>query len=227
MNKLFAAATLAVFSSVIAAAQVPANTAWVRVVHAASDAPAVDVLANGSLVFQGIRFKGFTEYTPVPAASYTFAVNVSGTNTTVMSIGPTQLLSGHAYTFFAFGKLADGTLQLMGAGDEVDAPGMGQAKVRVVHGASTAPAVDVYITTPYAPLTGSPVLTRVPFPLASGYLTVPAGVYQARVTVAGTKTVAIDSGRLLILGNTTRTVVALDPAAKDGSFELLVLPDVN
>lgn len=226
MKRLFLAATLAALSSLAALAQIPSNTAWVRVVHAASDAPAVDILANGSLVFQGIKFKGFTEYTPVPAASYTLSVNVSGTSTTVMSIGPAQLMGGHAYTFYAFGKLADGTLQLMGTGDEVDAPGMGMTKIRVVHGASTAPAVDVYATTPYAPL-ATPALTRVPFPLASGYLTVPAGVYQARVTVTGTKTVAIDSGRFPLMGNTTRTVVAIDPSTKDGGFELLVLPDVN
>ena len=227
MKRLFLAATLAALSCVAALAQIPSNTAWVRVVHAASDAPAVDILANGSLVFQGIKFKGFTEYTPVPAASYTLSVNVSGTSTTVMSIGPTQLMGGHAYTFYAFGTLANGTLQLMGTGDEVDAPGMGMSKIRVVHGASTAPRVDVYATTPYAPLTGAPALSGVPFPLASGYLTIPAGVYQARVAVAGTKTVAIDSGRFPLMGNTTRTVVAIDPSTKDGGFELLVLPDVN
>jgi hypothetical protein len=52
--------------SLSALAQVPANTSWVRVVHASADAPAVDVLANGSLVFQGLKFKSFTEYTPIP-----------------------------------------------------------------------------------------------------------------------------------------------------------------
>ena len=82
-------------------------------------------------------------------------------------------------------------------------------------------------TTPYAPLTASPALTAVPYPLAGPYLTVPAGVYQARVTPTGTKTVAIDSGRLALQGNTVRTVVALDPSSQGGPFELLVLPDVN
>ncbi len=222
---LSAAATLLCVS--FASAQVPSNVAWVRVVHAASDAPAVDVLANGNLVFQGIKYKGFTEYTPVPPATYDFSVNVSGTTTTVLRSGPTMLRGGSAYTFFAFGKVGGGTLQLMGAGDEVESPGMGMAKVRVVHGASTAPNVDVYATTPYAPLMGAPALANVPFPLASHYLTVPAGVYQARVTVTGTRTVAIDSGRFPLMSNTARTVVALDPAMAGGEFELLVLPDFN
>jgi hypothetical protein len=138
-----------------------------------------------------------------------------------------NLQGGNAYTFFAFGKLANNTLTLMGAGDDVVAPGAGAAKIRVVHGASTAPTVDVYATAPYAPLPAAATLTGVPFPLASGFLTVPAGAYQARVTPTGTKTVAIDSGRLPLTGNTVRTVIALDPSTEGGPFELLVLPDVN
>lgn len=208
-------------------AQIPGNTAWVRVVHAASDAPAVDVTANGTLLFQGIKFKQFTEYTPVTPGTYTLGINVSGTSTTALTGGPYTISGGTAYTFYAMGTLGAGTLQLMGTGDDVNAPGAARTRIRVVHAASTAPAVDVYATAPFAPLTGAPALASVPFPLASGYLTVPAGAYQARVTVAGTKTVAIDSGRVPFEGNTVRTVVAIDPAMPGGPFELLVLPDVN
>jgi hypothetical protein len=218
---------LAAAMSVVLPAQVPADRSWVRVVHAASDAPAVDVLANGNLVFQGLKFKDYTEYTPVPPGTYTFSVNLTGTSTTAVASGPAMLEGGNAYTFYALGKASAGTLVLMGTGDDVAAPDSHSAKIRVVHGASTAPAVDVYATAPFAPLSGAPVLSGVPFPVAGPYLRVPAGVYQARVTVAGTKTVAIDSGRLRLMGGTVRTVIALDPATEDGGFELMVLPDVN
>lgn len=227
MNRLLPTMMIGMGIAATALAQVPANTAWVRVVHASADAPAVDVLAGGNVVFQGLKFKSFTEYTPVPSGEYDFSVNLSGTSTTVLTSGPVNLQGGGAYTFFAIGKVAAGTLQLMGTGDDVSAPGMGSVKIRVVHGASTAPSVDVWATAPYAPLTGAPALTGFPFALASGYLTVPAGVYQARVTPAGTKTVAIDSGRFPLASNTVRTVVALDPVKEGDGFDLLVLPDVN
>jgi hypothetical protein len=227
MNRILPFAVAGLVLSCTAVAQVPANTAWVRVVHASADAPAVDVLANGNLVFQAIPFKGFTEYTPVPPATYTFSVNVSGTNTTVLTAGPMALQGGMAYTFFAVGKVSAGTLAIMGAGDDVTTAGAGMAKLRVVHGASTAPTVDVFASTPYAPLPSAPALSRVPFPFASDYLAVPAGVYQARVTPTGTKTVAINSGRLPLTGNTVRTVIALDPTTPGGPFELLVIPDIN
>jgi hypothetical protein len=226
---LIATASAAVFAlfTGAAAAQVPADKSWVRVIHAASDAPAVDVLANGSLVFEGLKFKNFTEYTPVGPGAYTFQVNLTGTNTTATGFGPVTLQAGTAYTFYAVGKAAAGTLRMMISGDDASAPASGSSRIRVVHAASTAPAVDVYASAPYAPLPAAPALTSVPFPFAADYLTVPAGVYQARVTVAGTKNVAIDSGRLQVTGGTVRTVVALDPETAGGPFQLLVLPDVN
>jgi hypothetical protein len=58
-------------------------------------------------------------------------------------------------------------------------------------------------------------------------LTVPAGNYQARVAVAGTKNVAINSGRLALPGGSIRTVVALDPSNQGGPFELWAIPDSN
>jgi hypothetical protein len=221
-----AASALFMFSGT-SSAQVPSNTSWVRVVHASVDAPAVDVLANGNLVFQGLKFKDFTEYTPVPPGTYTFRVNLSGTQTTAVSTGAVNLQGGVAYTFYAVGRVANNSLFVMGAGDDVIAPASGSTKIRVVHAASTAPPVDVYASTPFAPLPASPALTSVPFPFAGPYLTVPTGVYQARATAAGSRAVAIDSGRLPLTSGSIRTVVALDPATPGGPFQLLVLPDIN
>ncbi|BDC51801.1 hypothetical protein F183_A41160 [Bryobacterales bacterium F-183] len=219
---------IAALTAVPAAAQVPSNVSWVRVVHAAADAPAVDILANGNIVFENLKFKNFTEYTPVPPGSYSFSINLTGTSTTAYTNTPATLEGGRAYTFYALGRVSNGSLHIMGTGDDATPAPAGQAKVRVVHGASLAPAVDVYATTPYAPLgSAAPALTSVPFALASHYLTVPAGAYQGRVAVAGTKTVAIDSGRLVLMGGTTRTIVAIDPVMAGGAFELLVLPDLN
>ncbi len=222
---LFVAMLMAALSS-LAFGQIPAGTAWVRVVHISSDAPTVDVLVDGNLALQGLRFKDYSNYTPVPAGNHLIAVNLTGQSTTVLQRSY-NLMSGTAYTFYALGRVGAGTLDLMGTGDNVSAPADGSVNVRVVHGASTAPVVDVYVTSPYAPLTGAPVLSGVPFAVGSGYLTVPAGTYQGRVTVAGTKTVAIDSGRLMLRGGTTRTIVAIDPQREGAPFELLVLPDVN
>jgi hypothetical protein len=221
MKNLFTLAALLGLTLMSASAQ----TSRVRVVHASADAPAVDILVDGNVAFEGLKFRDYTNYTPVPSGMRMIAINVAGTTTTALRL-PFTLASGVDYTFYAFGKLGNFTLTIIGTGDDLEAPAMNSTKVRVVHGASTAPAVDIYVTAPFAALPNAPLLTGVPFTAASHYLTVPAGDYQARVAVAGTKTVAIDSRRLRLAGGTVRTVVALD-GPDGGPFELLVLNDVN
>jgi hypothetical protein len=202
-----------------------AQTSRVRVVHASADAPAVDILVDGNVAFQSLNFKDYTNYTPVPSGMRMISINVAGTTTTALRT-PFTLASGVDYTFYAFGKLANSSLTIIGTGDDLEAPGAGMTKVRVVHGASTAPAVDIFVTAPFAALPNMPLLSNVPFTIASHYLTVPAADYQARVTPTGTRTVAIDSRRVRLTGGTVRTIVALD-GAEGGPFELLVLNDVN
>lgn len=224
MKTLFSTASLALLLG-MSLMPASAQTARVRVVHASVDAPGVDILVDGNVAFQNLKFKDYTNYTPVPAGMRMIAINVAGTSTTAIQL-PFTLADGISYTFYAFGKLADSTLTIIGTGDDPETPGMGMTKVRVVHGASKAPPVDIFVTAPFAALPNTPLLSNVPFTVASGYLTVPAGAYQARVAPAGTKTVVIDSRRLMLAPNTVRTVVALDPG-EGGSFELLVLNDAN
>ncbi|MFN7545286.1 MAG: DUF4397 domain-containing protein [Acidobacteriota bacterium] len=202
-----------------------AQTARVRVVHASSDAPAVDVLVDGNVAFQNLRFKDYTDYTPVPSGTRTFALNVAGTTTTALSL-PFNLMAGQVYTFYAFGKLANSSLTIIGTGDELTPPAIGFTKVRIVHGASTAPPVDIFVTPPFVTLPSAPLLTAVPFIASSGYLTVPAADYQARVTPTGGRTVVIDSRRLTLTPRAVRTIVAVD-GPTNGTFELIVLNDEN
>lgn len=72
-----------------------------------------------------------------------------------------------------------------------------------------------------------PPLTNVPFGGASDYLTVPAGDYQVRVTPAGSKTVAIDSGSLTLAAGQVRTAIAVDNTGGGAPFDFLMLADLN
>ena len=214
-----------VFAMGVAQAQM--NNAMVRVVHASPDAPAVDITVNGVVALEGIPFKGYTGYNPVPAGSYTLGINVAGTNNTVLTT-PVTLSAGVPYTFVAAGKVSGGTFRLIGVGDDLADPAEGSVKFRVIHAAGGAPAVDVYATAPYTTLSATnPILTNVPYGIGSGYLTVPAGLYQARVTPAGTKTVAIASPPLGVTSKAVRTIMAIDTMDSTAPFEFWVLPDKN
>jgi hypothetical protein len=203
----------------------PTTTERVRVVHASPDAPAVDVRVDEATVLTNVPFRTASGYLTAPAGARRLRVNAAGTATTVIDASPT-LVAGTDYTVLAVDRVAN--IAPLVLTDDNTAPAAGQVKVRVVHGAPGAPAVDVYVTAPGASLTGAtPVLTNVPFKAASGYLAVPAGSYRVRVTVAGTQTVAIDTGAegLALAAGRVYTAVALDNAGGGAPFGVILLTD--
>lgn len=193
-----------------------------RVVHASPDAPNVDVLLDDETVLTNVPYlgaSGFLRY-DVDAVR----VRVAATGGTPVVIDATLDLDRRAsYTVIATGLLAD--IAPLVLEDDLTVPAAGQVKLRVVHGAPSAPAVDVYATAVGADINAAtPVLTNVPFRAFSDYLEVPAGTYQLRVTPAGTKTVVIDATVNLVSGQ-IRTVVARDAVGGGAPFGAIVLAD--
>jgi len=86
-----------------------ADNATVRFVHAAPDAPQVDVktdAADGSAVFSGAAFKDITDYTTVPPGDYVFVVTAAGdTENAVVTFESVTLDAGGQYTIVALGTL--------------------------------------------------------------------------------------------------------------------------
>jgi|SRR5918994_5212405 hypothetical protein len=203
----------------------PTTEAAMRVVHASPDAPNVDVLVDDALVLSAVPYLTGSSYLPVPAGSRNVKINAAGTSTTVID-ADVDLATGMDYTVIAGGLVSE--IEPLVLEDDRTAPTAGNVKVRAVHGAPSAPAVDVYVTAPGADLqTATPALTSVPFGAASDYLSVPAGDYQVRVTPAGTKTVAIDSGALTLAAGQIRTVIAVDNTGGGAPFDFLMLADLN
>jgi|DewCreStandDraft_4_1066084.scaffolds.fasta_scaffold22895_2 hypothetical protein len=210
-------------------AMAQSSGARVRIVHASPDAPAVDIYVNGGMVLENLPFREYSEYLSLPAGNYTVEIKVTGTNTVVKQLS-VPVMAGKDYTAIAAGYAGGKQpgFDVMLLEDDNSAPEDGRIKIRVAHTAPGAPAVDVYVTTPFETLTGKQaVLTNVPFKAASGYLSVPISMYQARVTVAGTKTIAIDSHRVVTWGGMIRTIIAVDNKGGGAPFDLILLPDRN
>ena len=170
----------------------PEGESRVRVVHASPDAPSVDVLLDDAKVLSDVPYLASSDYLATSAGDHNLKVNAAGTATTAIDADVT-LADGTDYTVIASDLVAEITPIVLA--DDNTAPAAGNARVRAIHGAPSAPAVDIYVTAPGADLeAATPVLTGVAFGDVADYLEVPAGEYQVRVTPAGTKTVAIDSG---------------------------------
>ncbi len=203
----------------------PNATAQVRVVHGSPDAPAVDVLVDGAEVLADVSYTQFSGYLDVPAGTRNIKVNAANTATTVINASPTVAANG-AYTVIATNLLS--SIEPLVLVDDLTPPAAGNIKLRLVHGAPNVAGVDIYITAPNADISMmTPSLTAVPFKAESGYLEVPAGDYQVRITPTGTKTVAIDTGALTLVAGQIRTAIAIEAQGGGTPLTALLLADLN
>ncbi|MFL3026955.1 MAG: DUF4397 domain-containing protein [Candidatus Neomarinimicrobiota bacterium] len=78
-----------------------------KVLHGVTDAPAVDIYANGSLLVENLSYGSYAGYLQVPAADYTIDVTAHGTTTPVASFSaPLATLGGGSGVVYASGFLA-------------------------------------------------------------------------------------------------------------------------
>lgn len=197
----------------------------VRVVHASADAPAVDVLVDDATVLDAVPFGVGSSYLELLGGTYNIdvAADVSGA---VVIDADLNLAAQTDYTVLAVNNLSQ--IEPLVLVDDNTLPAEGNIKLRLVHAAVNAGLVDVYITAPGDDIASlEPNISDFAFKADSGYLEVPAGEYQVRITLADTKTVAIDTGALSLTAGIVRTAVALDPAPSSSEFTALLLVDVN
>jgi hypothetical protein len=124
-------------------------------------------------------------------------------------IGPAtlSLAANTSYSVLAVGRVA-GIEPLVISQPATQVP-TGQIRLRVVHAAPAAPAVDVYLTSPTADL--ATAAGTLAFKQALGPVEVVAGSYRVRITAAGNRAaVVFDSGTLPIAAGANLLVAALE-----------------
>lgn len=193
------------------------GTARVRVVHASPDAPAVDVLVEGSPAFTNVAFPEITGFASVPAGTYNVKVVPAGMTSPVVIEADLPLAAGTDYTVIATGLLANiAPVILTAAGG---GPAAGSAWVRFFHGSPDAPAVDIAIAG------GQVLFANVAFQQGAAYLEVPAGTYELEARVAGTSTVALSLPGVALADGGVYTAYAVGLLADLGKLsELYFVP---
>lgn len=181
---------------VVTAPATPVTEGSVRaqVVHAAPQAPEVDVYvtAPDAMLEQAnplgtFAFGGDLGPAEVPAGDYQIRVTPAGDPATVVfDSGTVPLAAGADLLIVAVQNTGPGESPINlvvadGAGSFELLDAGTPAELRAIHASPDAPAVDVVVNDDF----DNPVLTDVPFPAASGYLPVPAGTYNIKVTAAG------------------------------------------
>ncbi len=181
-----------------------AGTVRIRVIHAASDAPAVDVFAKGVVVVRNLEYGQVSDIVEVDSGTFNIAVSPTGSGLNAAVIGPTEVTLTGDTLITATGTVADGTL-----GVTIDSSGITSldnivAKVRVAHFSADAPAVDVFAK-------GVVVARGLEFGQVSEWLDVVPGTVNIAVspTGSGLNAAVIGPAPFTFVPNTWTTIAAI------------------
>ena len=178
----------------------------IRVIHGSPDTPAVDVLVGGKVALAGLTYQKQAGPASLPVGAYNVKVNLAGTATTAIN-ADLKLEANAYYAAYALGFTREISAVVL---RELPFKISGIGLLRVLHGAPSAPKVDIYLTRPGRDLRFQrPALRNVNFKDASPYFAVLPGELQIRVTPTGTKTVAVDA-TVNVAAGSLQTAVAAD-----------------
>ncbi len=202
--------------------QDPQPTSTLEIVHASPDAPDVDVRVAGLNVASGVPYKGVRTI-PYEVGDYQVEVvgNVPGGAVTVIPAAgqPAPSLpigENERVTVVAAGEVA--SIAPIVLTDTPPAVADDEVRLRVLHAAPNAPAVEVYVTAPGDPL-GAPLGTfAFGETLTTDAVVVPEDTYRIRVAVPGSPpTVVYDSGAIDLPGGADLLVAAVTNTATGAS----------
>ena len=196
----------------------------VRAAHLSPDAPNVDIYVDGEPVLEDVTFRDVSEYLELDAGVYDVQITEAGSQEAVFE--ETIQIEDGTYTVAALGELADETQPFDAAVFEDDLSDPGEAaRLRVLHAAPDAPAVDIVDEA-----TGDVLFEDLAFGEADAG-TVPADDYTIAVQPAGdddgepveTFDLTVESGAVY----TGFAVGYLEPesAPVDEPFDLEVVED--
>lgn len=193
------------------------SDACIRMVHAAPDAPAIDVYVNDAQIAKGLAFGTATEYAPVPSGGDRgLRVVPSGSPIEDATLDKSlDLDPGQAYEILVTG--AGDNLDLTITGIDLRPLPAGQARIRLIHASPNAGAIDLGVKGQDQNL-----FSGVNFGDATSYLIVDAGDYPLQIRPGGDNmTVALQSD-VTIAEGTVYDFVALG-RPEDRTLQLLML----
>jgi hypothetical protein len=211
------------------------NNAKIRVVHALSDANALDVDVNGTKYFTDITFDQAQPtppaYTSVPSGSVTITAFGTGTTSPTILTSTGSFSSSAEYTVVLDGFTANATAVTIPDNNTV--PTTGDVEFRVINASPSGPnSVDVYILPNPSPGDDgvSANITALANQQASSYLPLnyTANGYNVIVTVSGNKTPIVNQNYTVATGTITTLVLLDNQGGGNGMSDIpLVLNDLQ
>lgn len=190
------------------------DDAYVRVLHASPDAPAVDVLIDGKAVLTNVSYQQGSDYLKVGDGTRTVALRVHGTDTIALE-ADFALADDNYYSIIAQNNVASLELEAL---NDTERRNNGSNDVTVVHASPAAGDVDIYVTAADATLPANPTLDNVSFDQNATLEEIAAGNYQVRITASTATDVVYNSGTLAISSDVTAVAVNSTKGASPASL---------
>jgi hypothetical protein len=198
-----------------------------RVIHAAPDSPAVNLLVDGVTIRPNVSYKNGTNFVFVTPRTYDFQVQaiLPGDDPIIVDAPGTPLDAGREYTVIAIGKGATDSIQALIFSSPIEDIPDGNVRLQIAHAAPDAPVVDIYLTAPGADLAAATPIDQATYGnQPSARQLVPTGTYVIRITPAGvTDTVLFDSGEITLRNRDDLLLVAVQNTATGTSPISLVI----
>lgn len=201
--------------------------ARVQAVHASPDAPLANVLVNGSAALSGVDYATASGYVPLSEGQNGIQVDVQLPGGEVATVIPNTVLdldSSLLYTVMVVGQADPSaefaveplvvTRSAAGDGDTSN------VDVQVVHASPGVPDVDLHVTGPDDVIDPASALATLGYKDSTGVVSVPAADYRVRLTLAGTDTVAFDSGTVPLPAGAELTIAAIPNVNKSATATL-------
>lgn len=222
-RRLFAAVTagaalLTLASPAAQAAERPEASSFVRLAHLAPDIAGVDVTltpfsSSEAVSFDELGYGEVSEYRSIAPGFYNATLMpADDPNAAPVLTASLEVTPGAAATVAVSGTGQSRAATVLT--DDLTPPPPGQARVRLLQGASSAPSVDV------AAVDGPVIAEDVAFGEATGYANVPAGTWTIRVTPSGGSPQPVTTETTLRAGS-VQTLLLLD----EGGLTARVIAD--
>ncbi|WP_261816808.1 DUF4397 domain-containing protein [Vibrio gallicus] len=193
-----------------------ATQSHVQAVHALSDAPLANVIVNDEPALSGVDYATASGYVSLEDGENSVQVDVQLPAGDVATVVPRTVLDldpNTLYTIMVVGQ-ADPSSQfavepLIITRDSAGDGDVTTVDVQAVHAAPGVPDVDVHVTAPDANIDPATALATLAYKDFTGVVFVPGGEYRIRLALAGSTTVAFDSGSVALPEGAELTVAAI------------------
>lgn len=124
------------------------SSSLVRIIHASADAPPVDIKLDNAVAVPALDYPQSTGFVSITAGTYDVAVDaiVPGGNLEVITVNDITFAKDQRYTVVALDNTANISEFL--AKESASSPAVDEVAISVLHAATAAGNVDVYVTAP-------------------------------------------------------------------------------